>query len=75
MAMHTPIEMFGLSPYQSRANHRLDRKAATVGQSPLQHHAQEAIDGVMAWLTSEVVLQAGMALEGEHRRDPERSWR
>ena len=65
--MHPAIEMFSFPPHKGRADHGFDGKTAPIGQPPLHHHTNQAIDGVVAGTILEVVFQAGMALDGEHR--------
>jgi hypothetical protein len=61
------VEMFGLTPHQGRADHRLNGDTAPVGQAPLHHHAKQAIHGVVTGAVVEVVLQPSVAFDGEHR--------
>ena len=65
--MHPAIEMFSFSPHKGRADHGFDSKTAPIGQAPLHHHTNQAIDGVVAGTILQIVFQAGMALNGEHR--------
>jgi hypothetical protein len=69
--MDPPVEMFGLTPHQSRADLGLDGKTAALIQAPLEHRTKQAINGVVPWLPLKVVLQPCMPLQRDDRTHPE----
>ena len=69
--MNLAVEMFCLSPHQSRTNGSLDREGAAISEAPLKNATKQTIDGVMPWVIFEIVVETAMALDGENGREVE----
>ena len=65
MNMHFSVEVFCLSPHQSRTNGSLDREGAAIAQAPLKNATKHAINGVMLGFTIKVDIKTTMALDGD----------
>jgi energy-coupling factor transporter transmembrane protein EcfT len=69
MTMDLAVEMFGLTPHQSGTDRRLDREAAAIAKAPLEHAAKQTIEGVMPWIVLKIVIESGMPLNCDDRRE------
>lgn len=69
--MNPSVEMFSLTPHQSRPDLRFDGKTSALIQAPLQGRTDHTVDGVVLWLTIQVVLQSSMPLNRDNRSNPE----
>ena len=65
MNMHFSVEVFCLSPHQSRTNGSLDREGAAIAEAPLKNATKHAINGVMLGFTIKVDIKTTMALDGD----------
>ena len=69
MNMHFSVEVFCLSPHQSRTNGSLDREGAAIAEAPLKNATKHAINGVMLGFTIKVDIKTTMALDGDDGRE------
>jgi hypothetical protein len=69
--MNPSVEMFSLTPHQSRPDLRFDGEASALIQAPLQGRTDQTVEGVVPWLTIQIVLQSGMPLNRDDRSNPE----
>ena len=65
------VEVFSLSPNQSRSNGSFDRERAAIIEAPLEDTAKHAIDGVMLGIPLKVGVKSTMAFDGDDGREVE----
>ena len=65
------VEVFSLSPNQSRSNGSFDRERAAIIEAPLEDTAKHAIDGVMLGIPLKVGVKSTMAFDGDDWREVE----
>ena len=69
--MNLAVEVFSLSPNQSRSNGSFDRERAAIIEAPLEDTAKHAIDGVMLGIPLKVGVKSTMAFDGDDGREVE----
>ena len=69
--MNLAVEMFSLSPHQSRSNGSFDRKRTAVAKAPFKDAANHSIDGVVLGIPLKVGVKSTMAFDGDDGREIE----
>ena len=72
--MNTPVEVLCLAPHKGRTDLSFNGKTTALIEAPFEDGAEQAIQGVVARLPFQVVLQPRVALNRDDGTNAKLAW-